>query len=223
MRLSRDTVRAVIWLALTGLLVVNSFAASLTDKHVDKTTFFDWTVPENVLAELVLLAGASLFLTRGDARELLALHRPERLGRTALLALCAAGGTFLLTGLMSLFGDLDKEQGIAPTHWIHGHTPEFVASVLAVTVLVPIAEESYFRGAGVGLLSRLYSPWGAIVLSGCLFALIHGLVLGFLPLAFLGTMLALMRVTSGSLLPGILLHGAYNALAVWASLDFPTH
>jgi membrane protease YdiL (CAAX protease family) len=148
---------------------------------------------------------------------------PKRVGRTALLAVGAVVGTLVLSSLMSLFGNLTKEQGVAPTHWIHGHTLQFVASVLAVSILVPIAEETYFRGAGVGLLSRVYSVQGAIVLSGCLFALIHGLLLGFLPLAFLGTMLALMRVTSGSLLPGILLHGAYNALAVWSAFHFRLH
>ena len=214
MTMARDTVRAVIWLSLTGLLIVSAFVTSLADKPVDKTTFFDWTVPGDVLVELLLLGGVALALTRGEHRELLALRRPVRIGRTALLGLGALVGTGMLTAVMSHFGDLTKEQGITPNHWIHGHTTEFVASVLAVTVLVPIAEESFFRGAGVGLLSRIYSVPGAVVLSGCLFALIHGLLLGFVPLAFLGTMLALMRVTSGSLLPGILLHGSYNALAV---------
>jgi membrane protease YdiL (CAAX protease family) len=219
----RDTVRAIVWLSLTGLLIVSSFATSLSDKKPDKTTFFDWSVPAGVLAEFVLLAGVALALTRGEHRELLALRKPVRLGRTALLALGTLVGTGVLSEVMSVFGDPDKEQGIAPTHWIHGHTLEFVASILAVSILVPIAEEAFFRGAGLGLLARVYSVPGAIVLSGCLFALIHGLVLGFLPLAFFGTMLALMRVTSGSLLPGILLHGAYNALAIWASLDFRLH
>jgi membrane protease YdiL (CAAX protease family) len=145
------------------------------------------------------------------------------LGRTTLFALAAVVGTEILGQLMGLFGDPAKEQGLVPTHWIHGHTAAFVASVVGIAILVPLAEEGFFRGAGVGLLSGLYSVPGAVLLSGCLFSLIHGLVLGFLPLAFLGTMLALMRVTSGSILPGIVLHGAYNTLAVLASIDFRFH
>jgi membrane protease YdiL (CAAX protease family) len=218
----RTNVRAVIWLSITGVLILSSFAQRLDDVKPDKMTFFDWNVPGGALAEFVLLGIPALVLARAD-RDLLGLRKPTRLGRTTLLAVATVVGTGLLDALVSLFGDPSKEQALLPTHWIHGHTTEFVASVAAIAILVPLAEEGFFRGAGVGLLSRLYSVPGAVVLSGCLFALIHGLVLGFLPLAFLGTMLALMRVTSGSILPGILLHGAYNTLAVLASIHFRFH
>jgi membrane protease YdiL (CAAX protease family) len=222
--MTRDTRRAVIWLSITGVLILNSFVATATrDSKADSTTFFDWTALAGGAAELVLLGIPALLLTRGEYGDLLGLRRPTRLGRTALLGLGAVLGVELLSALMSQFGDLNKEQGVAPTHWIAGHTLEFAFSLFAVAILVPLAEESFFRGAGVGLLARLYSVPGAVILSGCLFALIHGLVLGFLPLAFLGIMLALMRVTSGSILPGIVLHGAYNTLAVLYSLDFRFH
>jgi membrane protease YdiL (CAAX protease family) len=216
---NRSNIRAVIWLAITGVLTISSFS---DNAKPDKTSFFDWTVPEGALAELILLGGAAVVLARAD-RDLLGLRKPTRLGRTTVLAVGAVLGTGLLEALVSLFGNPAKEQGLVPTQWIHGHTTEFVASLAAIAILVPLAEEGFFRGAGVGLLSRLYSVPGAVLLSGCLFALIHGLVLGFLPLAFLGTMLALMRVTSGSILPGIVLHGAYNTLAVLASIDFRFH
>jgi uncharacterized protein len=219
---TRTNVRAVIWLAITAILTLSAFADRLHKTKPDKTTFFDWTVPEGALAELVLLGGAAVALAGAD-RDLLGLRLPRRWGRTSLLALGAVVGTGLLDAFVSLFGNAEEEQGLLPEHWIHGRTLEFVASVAAIAILVPLAEESFFRGAGVGLLSRLYSVPGAVLLSGCLFALIHGLVLGFLPLAFLGTMLALMRVTSGSILPGILLHGAYNTLAVLASIHFRFH
>jgi membrane protease YdiL (CAAX protease family) len=217
----RDTRRTIIWLSITAFAIVLAYAD--TTKPT-KTTFFDWTALQGGIAELVLFGVPAILLTRGpDQLELLAIRRPERIGRTILLAVAALAGTFLLSALMGLFGDLDKEQGIAPVHWLPGHVPEFVASLFAVAVLVPIAEESYFRGAGVGLLSRVYSVPGAVVLSGCLFALMHGLVLGLVPLAFFGTMVAVMRVTSKSLLPGILFHGSYNTLAVLASLHFRFH
>jgi len=53
-----------------------------------------------------------------------------------------------------------------------------------------------------------------------MFGLVHGLVLGFLPLAVLGAGLALMRWTSDSTIPGIVLHGAYNSVAVLSSLHW---
>jgi membrane protease YdiL (CAAX protease family) len=222
-KMSRDTRRAVIWLAFTGLLIVNSFAARLQHTQPDKNTFFDWNTLAAAVFELVLLLVPALLLTRGDHRELLGLRKPQRLGRTALLGVAAIAGTALAENFMSQFGNLNTEQGVAPTVWIHGHTLEFAASLFAVAVIVPIAEETFFRGAGVGLLSRIYSVPGAVILSGCLFSLMHGLVLGFLPLAIFGAMLALMRVTSGSLFPGMVLHGAYNTLAVLVTLHWRFH
>ena len=214
MKLTRDTVRVVIWLALATLLALAAYAGPGNN---DKLTFFDWQVPASALGEAIVLLVPALLLARGDWT-LLALRRPHRLGRTALLGVAAVVGTTLLAWAMSHYGDVAKEQGIAPTHWIHGHTAAFVASVVAVSVCVPFIEETFFRGVGLGLFLRIYGPAEAILLCGCVFALVHGLVLGFLPLAFLGSMLALMRWTSGSTLPGIVLHGVYNASAVILSL-----
>jgi membrane protease YdiL (CAAX protease family) len=216
-KLNRDMIRAIVWLAITTFIAIAAFAENAHAPRSDKLTFFDWTIPASAFGEAILFGVPALLLARGDW-ELLGFRRPRRLGLAVGLAVVAILGTNVLGGIMSHFGNLEKEQGLTPDHWIHGHTAPFIASLLAVGVAVPIIEETFFRGVGLGLFLRIYSPAGAIVLCGCMFGLVHGLVLGFLPLAFLGGMLALMRYKTGSTIPGIVLHGAYNTLAVLSTL-----
>jgi membrane protease YdiL (CAAX protease family) len=217
--LTRDQIRLGIWLAITTVLAIAAFYQGAQSSKPDRLTFFDATVPEGAVSEAIILLVPALLLARGDW-SLLALRRPKRLWRTILIGIGAVVGTSLLSYLMAQFGDVEKEQGILPDHWIHGHTGAFVASFIAIAVFVPIIEELFFRGTGLGLLLRQYGPAEAILVCGCMFALVHGLVLGFLPLAFLGAGLALMRWTSGSTIPGIVLHGTYNSLAVIESLHW---
>lgn len=217
--LTRDRVRLTIWFAIATVLAIAAYYEGANPPKADKLTFFDSTVPLGAVSEALVLLVPALLLARGDWG-LLALRRPQRLGRTMLLGLGAILGTLLLAGLMSEFGNTSKEQGILPDHWIHGHTAAFVASFIAVAVFVPFIEEMFFRGTGLGLLLRTYGPAEAILLCGCMFALVHGLVLGFLPLAFFGSTLALMRWTSGSTIPGIVTHGAYNTIAVLYSVHW---
>lgn len=211
---TRDRIRTLIWLAIATLLAIAAYA-----EHAKpgKRVFFDSELPKSALFEAIALGVPALLLAMGDW-ELLGFRRPHHLRRALGVAVLAIAGTSLIEWVISQFANLDKEQGIAPTHWIHGHTPAFVLSFIAVCVVVPIVEETFFRGAGLGLFMRQYPPIEAIVLCGCMFGLAHGLVLGFLPLAFLGSMLALMRYTTGSVIPGIVLHAAYNTLAVVATL-----
>jgi len=216
MKARRDiVVRTVIWLAIATALAIAAFAASKPPD--DKLTFFDWKVPESALGEAFILLVPALLLATGEW-DLLGLKRPRRLRAALGIGVLAIAGTTLLEGVMNLFGDPGKEQGITPDHWIHGHNLAFGVSLFSIAVVVPFIEETFFRGVGLGLLLRIYAPAGSIMLCGCLFGLVHGLVLGFLPLAFLGSMLALMRVTTGSTIPGIVLHGAYNTLAVLSTI-----
>jgi membrane protease YdiL (CAAX protease family) len=218
-KLNRDAVRALIWLSLTTLIAIAAFWDSAHPRKPDKLVFFDWSVPKGVAAEAVFLLAPAFLLATGDWK-LLALRKPERVRRAAALGVAAVLGAIALDASMSLFGNPGKEQGLAPDHWIGGHGWAFAASFVATVVAVPIVEEIYFRGIGLGLLLRLYGPLGAIVLCGCLFGLVHGILLGLVPLAFFGGMLALIRVTTGSVFPGILVHGAYNTLAVLVSLHW---
>ncbi|MBR4514525.1 MAG: CPBP family intramembrane metalloprotease [Lachnospiraceae bacterium] len=83
-------------------------------------------------------------------------------------------------------------------------------SLLASFIVAPIAEELIFRGVILGY-SRQYLPdIAAIFLNALLFAVYHGnLIQGCYAFA-LGGVLAFIRVKTGSVIPGMLLHMCIN-------------
>jgi sodium transport system permease protein len=85
--------------------------------------------------------------------------------------------------------------------------------VLVVAVLPAICEETLFRGLLFSGLSRA-GPAIAVISTSLLFGLAHGSIYRLLPTASLGVLLAYARLSTGSLLPGVIVHAINNALAI---------
>lgn len=86
---------------------------------------------------------------------------------------------------------------------------------LAVGLLAPLSEELVLRGAILRSLLRSpkLSPWGAIVISAVLFAVMH-FNPAQMPHAFLiGLLLGWMYYRTGSILPGVAFHWINNTVA----------
>ena len=101
----------------------------------------------------------------------------------------------------------------------HGAT--FVLLVVMTTLLAPIFEELFFRGVlyrtlndGLSRVAPRAGPTAAVVLSACLFALAHGEALQFVGLALFGVVLALVLRHSQRLLPSVITHVSFNAVAM---------
>jgi uncharacterized protein len=156
------------------------------------------------------------FIARGDWG-LLALRRPKSwtgaLG-TAILVLVAVN---IVSVALEPFLHAGREQGLTPTRWEPSHAPQFALFAFSVVVLAPITEELAFRGLGFGLLR----PFGlaiGIVGSAVLWALAHGLLDALPVITMLGIGLAWLRYRQDSTIPGMILHGAFNGLALAVSL-----
>ncbi len=90
--------------------------------------------------------------------------------------------------------------------------------LLAVTIPVPIGEETFFRGFAYRVLRARLGLVAAIGLTALLFALVHGVELGsWLPVFPVGLVFAVLVERSGSLLPAMVGHAVVNALAVLAA------
>ena len=87
-----------------------------------------------------------------------------------------------------------------------------VLTFIAASVVAPIVEETFFRGVLYTTLRGRMGVWAATAISSALFAIIHPLPGGFLPIFVLACAFALMRERSGSLLPSIACHSVYNTL-----------
>ncbi len=88
--------------------------------------------------------------------------------------------------------------------------------VLFLTVIGPVFEELIFRGFLFPLLARSAGPWGGILLTAAVFALVHGAQYhwSWQHLAVVGTagaVFGLVRYKSGSTAAATLVHTGYNA------------
>jgi uncharacterized protein len=87
-------------------------------------------------------------------------------------------------------------------------------AVVTVTLIAPAAEETFFRGFLYGWLRGRLPPWSAVAASGLVFAVAHLQPVVLIPLLLLGCTLAVVYERSGSLLPGIVIHGLFNLVGV---------
>jgi uncharacterized protein len=104
----------------------------------------------------------------------------------------------------------------------HVTLPEIVGLIAFAGILVPITEETLFRGMLFGGLARFFSQWmspniavfiGAVI-SGCVFGLAHATPHTLPILAFVGICLAYVYYYSQSIYASMLVHGLFNTLAV---------
>lgn len=151
-----------------------------------------------------------------DRFELLALRRPKGWPRTlgsAAVAIGVIAAAQLVAALLPLPVTPGKEQGITSIHWEPAHAGAFAANVFLFAVVGPIVEELSFRGVGQSLL-RFLGNAPSILLIGVLFGTAHGLVEGLIVLVPFGTALAWLRSRTDSVLPGMVIHGLSNGLAL---------
>jgi membrane protease YdiL (CAAX protease family) len=85
---------------------------------------------------------------------------------------------------------------------------------ILVCALVPVAEETFFRGFAYPPLRRRYGRVAGMIITSLVFAAVHVQVINFLPIALLGFVMVVMYDRSGSLLPPTILHTLNNAVAL---------
>ena len=83
---------------------------------------------------------------------------------------------------------------------------------LAMVVGAPLAEELVFRGIIQSRLERSLPAWIAVVLQAVLFGLIHGTPVQIGYAFIMGLLFGLLRWRTGSILPTLAAHAAFNAM-----------
>ncbi len=85
----------------------------------------------------------------------------------------------------------------------------FIQNFIVMCILAPVFEETLCRG----ILMRLFHRYGLMVqlfFSAFGFALLHQSAQSFLPIFFLGVLLGVIRITTGSLFAAMIAHSASN-------------
>jgi len=91
-------------------------------------------------------------------------------------------------------------------------------TVFVVVVLAPVFEETFFRGLLYPTLRNRLGVWGAVLLNGLIFGVLHFQPLYMLSLSLVGAILAYLYEKTESIVASMLAHGLYNALVVLISL-----
>lgn len=216
--------RLVAWLGFVLALTALNYAGRFATDDPPDDIAYQWTSSIAIVVQFGLMLGALLLITIGlPKRELFALRRPGSWKRALGLAVAALVviylGSLAYTGLLSLIGDFDptEEQGLVPDEWDSSKAAPFVAFFLAVTLLAPFVEELTYRGLGFSL----FQPYGvaiAVVSTGVLFGLTHGLLIGLPVLAFFGIIVGWLRARTDSVYPGMIVHATFNAVALLVSV-----
>jgi membrane protease YdiL (CAAX protease family) len=201
------------WLALVGSLAALNYASRFTSGKPPPDTLYRYdTAVSGVIFYAITLA-IVLWIARGVSRGELGLRRPESWRRALGLALVILVALLIAEALLESLLHATREQGLEPPRWEPDRAAPFALNAAVVVLAAPLVEELTFRGVGFALLSR-FSTALALIGTSVAFAAAHGLVNGFPGLFLFGVAVALLRLRTGSLYPGMLLHASFNALAL---------
>ncbi len=138
------------------------------------------------------------------------------LGRTAALFIpITLGGVLVVRAETALLGGLPANpQTALLTGGVPAQPANFLLLFLLLVVIMPIAEELFFRGFLYRLLRGHFSPWAAAPISAAVFAALHGVPSLFPWLFYMGLVYAALAERTGSLWAGIVVHAMANGLVL---------
>jgi hypothetical protein len=206
--------RLVAWLifvvALTGL----AYAGRLGDAEPPEDIAYRYTYAIAAAVQYAVMLGILLLIARGlPVRELFALRRPPSWWRALGLTGVALVAIWVVSAALSPFLDATEEQGLVPDEWDSSRAGAFAAFFVVVAFVAPAVEELTYRGLGFSLLAP-YGTTLAILATGVLFGLAHGLLVALPVLTFFGLAIGWLRERTESIYPPMALHATFNATAL---------
>jgi membrane protease YdiL (CAAX protease family) len=211
--------RLIAWLSFVLVIAAIGYAGQAADSEVPDDFVYRYSAAIFGLVQFALFFGVLLLIAIGASkRELFGLRRPASWPRAIGYMAAGLGVIWALSFALSPFLDAGEEQGIVPEEWDPDRLGAFLAFAAVATFAAPVVEELTFRGLGFALLEP-YGKWIAILGTGILFGVWHGLVVALPVLAAFGVLLGWLRWATGSVYPSIVLHAIFNGIAI-ASVPF---
>jgi membrane protease YdiL (CAAX protease family) len=201
------------WLGLVVALSTIAYASRAAGGAPDSDVLYKYSTAISALVQYAVMLGLVAAISVGLRREELGLRPPFRLGTAIGLAVLVLVATDVVGLIVDQFANPGKEQGLTPHEWDPSRAAPFVVNFVIVAGVAPFVEELMFRGLGYRVLEP-FGRWVAILGVGLAFALVHGLISGFVILFFFGAALAWLRSETGSIYPGIGVHALFNAIAL---------
>jgi membrane protease YdiL (CAAX protease family) len=210
--------RLLAWATFVLVLTALSYASRLSGEDPPDDLAYRWSSSVAAVIQYALMLGILLLIARGlPIRETFGLRRPaswpRAVGYTAIALLAIWGASAALAPFL----DANEEQGFVPDEWDSSRFGAFAAFFVAVAVVAPIVEELTYRGLGFSLLAP-YGTVVAVVVTGALFGVAHGLLVALPILVIFGLVVGWLRAKTESVYPSMILHGIFNGVAVVVSV-----
>jgi uncharacterized protein len=206
------------WFVFVLVLAGLGYAARLGDTEVPEDIAYRYSSSVAALVQYGIMLGILLLIARGlPTREVFALRRPASWPRAIGLAFVALLAIWIASAALSPFLDANEEQGLVPDDWDSSRAGAFVAFFLVVTFVAPAIEELTYRGLGYTLLAP-WGTWVAILVTGFLFGLAHGLLIALPVLTIFGIAVGWLRSRTDSVYPPMLVHAFFNGTALLVSI-----
>jgi len=185
------------WLALVGSLAALNYASRFSSGKPPADSLYRYDTALSGLIFYALTLGIVLLIARGLTPAELGLRRPASWPRALGFTLGVLVALLIAESLLENLLHGAREQGLEPAHWNSAKAVQFALNAAVVVLAAPPF------GAAVAVLGTSVA-----------FAADHGLVEGFPALFLFGVAVALVRLRTGSLYPGMLLHASFNAFAL---------
>ena len=201
------------WSLLAVLFIAGSFLSREISTEDTKNIFYDYDFAVTTIVWYAALVGLTFALAIPYPRTPRALGLNPFRWRWVGIAFGFIIGVLILSVLLEPLLHGGREQGLSPDEWQPEHARAFLLNGVLVSTVVPFAEELFFRGLGVRAL-RFFGGMSAVVITGLVFGFSHGVLGALTPLVLLGIALGWVRLRSGSVWPGVLAHGFFNAVGI---------
>ena len=212
----RKTWPAVVWLGISSLLVLGGFAgASGRSESSDRDVLFDASLAIAGVVFYGLMIGVSFAIASAypPAKRRNALGFRRFRPRWLWMSFGVVVATTIAAVALEPVLHGGEDQGLGADRWQPDQAGAFVANALVLILLGPFAEELFFRGLGVRVL-MLYGGLVAILVTGVIFGLVHGVLGAIPPLVLFGIGFGWIRLRSASVWPVFIGHATYNGLGI---------
>jgi dihydropteroate synthase len=208
----RGVFAGVALVALSQLLLVVPFGVFGDAKAPSVPAGLLWAVFAIATVPLMLAVTFELaFVNRRREWSLFGIAPPRRIASSVGIFLALSVVAFIAAAV------LDAIFGIAPPDHdttFDGSTGYQLFQAGLAVLFAPWIEETAVRGVLLGSLWRRFGFWIAAPVSAFLWAGLHFELFVLILFTMWGILLAWLRRRTGSLLPGIVVHGSWNALVV---------
>jgi uncharacterized protein len=201
------------WSLLAVLFIAGSFLSREISSEDTKNIFYDYGFAVTTIVWYAALVGLTFALAIPYPRTPRALGLNPFRWRWVGIAFGFIIGVLILSVLLEPLLHGGREQGLSPDEWQPEHARAFLLNGVLVSTVVPFAEELFFRGLGVRAL-QFFGGMSAVVITGLVFGFSHGVLGALPPLVLFGIALGWVRLRSGSVWPGVLAHGFFNAVGI---------